>query len=984
MTSACWLGAGLAVLWLGPGVLAKGPMKKEEPMPAAPAQPAAPGAVKAPAKAGAAPDLPAGEGMTAQELLAAGQAAYGAGDFAKASALLERFLKDYTAAPEAAAAVAAVKPMVAVCRLRRGEFEAARPLIAEALALPKLDAKSREELWFWQAICEMKAGEIAKSQDTFGRFWQEKTHDPARRDEALLLFGTGFVMLEQWTEAADFFRDQVPKLRPQAAEVAGRARVLQLHALLQAGRREDALGLIRELYPRMGGLTQLAGFQSLTLELGSAFLEEQKFYEAIQCLQRLWPKVTLLAHQAERAAELRRQRESLVLRRAPGELVYQLDNTLARLDREVAQFEKVEDFDASVRLRLAQAYIGLGRHREAALVLEHMLVSMEPTALVEQAAVALIQSWLAIERWPKAVETADVYLEKFGQDDKADSLPAMRYLKGEALRGQQASAEAAALFHSVAAAWPDQPLARRALFLEGICHLEQDKTAEAVAAFKAARAEDAAAVPVKKSRSKKKEAEPASKDDAAVPADVVEDAFFWEGMAWSFAKEHEKSRDQMTGYLERWPEGRSVVEAKFRHAFSVHALGDFPASIKEWREFLKAHADSPLADEARLLLGDALGDQEQVEEAVKEWRQIGKSGGRMHVEAVFKIGKALKLLDQPEEMRKHFESFVAENPGSPRVAEAVHAIGVSWAKEGKPVRAKEVYWRTIREQGPDPEARGVEVVLLALKKLYPGADGRKELEHELDKLRVEAEGRSQVTLQVRALWARAQLVKETAPGTCRAKLQEAAVALDPEKHSARILVEAAEAAFESGNERVATGLWDGVLKWHPRAAERDLVIFGQARLAAKRGQRDEALRLLDSCEAASVHVSLTADLRLERARLLRTGKAAADLATAKTSLEQVLGAKTSTPRQKAAAALEMARLMIAQGDEKGATAWFERVYVAYARQLEFVADALWERGQLLEKMGNAQAAKEVYLEAARRKDVQTFESGRKAAAKAGQ
>ena len=30
----------------------------------------------------------------------------------------------------------AVKPMVAVCRLRRGEFEAARPLIAEALALP--------------------------------------------------------------------------------------------------------------------------------------------------------------------------------------------------------------------------------------------------------------------------------------------------------------------------------------------------------------------------------------------------------------------------------------------------------------------------------------------------------------------------------------------------------------------------------------------------------------------------------------------------------------------------------------------------------------------------------------------------------------------------------------------------------------------------------------------------------------------------------
>ena len=60
-------------------------------------------------------------------------------------------------------------------------------------------------------------------------------------------------------EAADYYAQIKTKL---ALTSRGRATVLQLHALLEAGKNDEALKVVKEEFPRMGELLQLATFQT--------------------------------------------------------------------------------------------------------------------------------------------------------------------------------------------------------------------------------------------------------------------------------------------------------------------------------------------------------------------------------------------------------------------------------------------------------------------------------------------------------------------------------------------------------------------------------------------------------------------------------------------------------------------------------------------------------------------------------------------------
>jgi hypothetical protein len=95
-------------------------------------------------------------------------------------------------------------------------------------------------------------------------------------------------------EAADYYAQTKTKL---ASTSRGRATVLQLHALIEAGKDDEALKVVKEQFPRMGELLQLVTFQTLTFELGSRYLERNRPRDAIICLQRIWSADRLIEHQ---------------------------------------------------------------------------------------------------------------------------------------------------------------------------------------------------------------------------------------------------------------------------------------------------------------------------------------------------------------------------------------------------------------------------------------------------------------------------------------------------------------------------------------------------------------------------------------------------------------------------------------------------------------------------------------------------------------
>ncbi|MCB1080043.1 MAG: hypothetical protein KDM64_19640, partial [Verrucomicrobiae bacterium] len=230
--------------------------------------------------------------------------AYAASDFATAEAAFESFISNYGAAEETKEAVRIHTPLLAVCKVGNRKFAEALEWIDKSFADPELDPALADELSFWKGIALMTEGQLVEAQHSFGGYWADEMHQPSKRYESLILFATLYLQQEFPAEAADFLADQLPKIRDLAPEAAGRAVVLELYALLQAEQYDRALALVREQYPKLGSLTQVISFQTLALQLGSHLLEQQRWHDAIACLQRIAPRDRLVGWQQERLADI--------------------------------------------------------------------------------------------------------------------------------------------------------------------------------------------------------------------------------------------------------------------------------------------------------------------------------------------------------------------------------------------------------------------------------------------------------------------------------------------------------------------------------------------------------------------------------------------------------------------------------------------------------------------------------------------------------
>ena len=896
--------------------------------------------------------LPEPGAFTPEELIAKANAAFQSGDFQSAEALFLAFERDFGEEADYLEVVKKNCALIALCMITNGRTTEAGPYIEKALQLPDLPRDIAEELSFWYAIQLLQNDDYRNAQEALGKFFQQRDFTYARRLEALTLFGACYMLQNYHKTAAEFFNHQIPNLRkaPNGESYAARAVVMEMISYIESKQFDEAFLLLKREYPNMGRLTQIVSFQTLALTLGSHYMEQENYYAAIACLQRIWPRQRLLRHQEEKLAELKSRRESLTNDPRAQSALFVLDGAIKRIERELENFQKIENFDAALRLRLAMAFQRLERYREAALIMEDMLQKMEKSPVVESASLAVIQCWSQLERWPKALRAAENYLIAFGEDANNKNLPQVLFMQADAMMQMQQNSAAESVFANIARTFPDHSLANKAIFMSGFCQLLQDENDKAIASFDQVL-------------------------ERVANSSLGQDAFYWKGMAYSFSQRYSESKEHMGQYLEKYKdEGlKYEAEANFRRAYCTFCDADYPGSIDEFREYLVAYGQSGAdRDEAHLLLGDALLGEGFADEGIAAYAAINPASTRFFEDGYFKTGKAYKLLEQAPTMRAHYERFLLQYPDSKKMPEAVYWIGWTHVHNKDLDKAKEIYWKTILEHGDKAEFYSIEELLLALPKVYKrsGPGGLDELERDLQSNYLKADRDKKKTLTVRMLWADAMLKQQRNEiNQASALLIRLAALIDPEHHNPQIVADVADALAAKKDFEKATHLYKELRKWNPISFHKARAYKGLGKIAALQGKNSEAIDYYRDYEKAAASSTDLAEIVLERIGLETGEGTKTDI---KAELESLLENPAATTEHKAKALFLIGEHLAKNGEYEKATAYFERVYVVYGKYRELVAKAYYRRGEILEKMGKKTAAYEVYAELGKRSDLEEF------------
>jgi len=893
------------------------------------------------------------QNLTADELAVNARSLYTQGKYAEAAALYQKFIADYGKATEAQTAVRQMRFPLAMSLLQVQKFSEAKEAITTALAhTPPIDPPFSQELIFWKGVCEMDEKEYETARQTLEGFLalfpagSERNPNYTKQfpaiqkvPEATLLIGTCYLLDEKYKEAAEFYAKTDAGFSPVNR---GRATVLELYALLEANEEDKAMALITKEFPHMGDLLQLVTFQTLALDLGSRYLEKKEMHKAIICLQRIWSADRLLKHQQARLADLASKlqaAEANPLGDPYAKFLY--GQMIAKVKREIENFQKIPNFDSALRLRLATAYQGMKRYRESALIMEAMLNEMPPDQMVESASVNLVQCWNEIERWPKSVEAAGAFIAKF---PRSKSVPLALYLAGIAQQKDFQYNESVETFDQITRKYPESEFAARAQFMKGFSLLQADRNAEGIVAF-------------------------AGFSKKYPKHEMADEAAYWRGMGYSLDKQFARCREVMDEYLRDFKDGAHRGNAVYRKAYCAQQMEDYATSIKELYVYRRQYPGHEESSEARVLLGDALMNEGRMDEGIASFMGIPKEDKRFYEEGVFKVAKAYKQMEEYGKMRDLMVEFKAGSPRSPRVAEAIYNIGWVDRQDGDPAKAREIYWEAINEYGNDPDIRSVDDLFPALVRLYKGPEESAHYQARLRDLAQEARAAGKKTLAMRVQWGQANALKKSDPDRAREALVEASALANVQTTNPLLLADFAEALLADGREKEGGAMFRDLVKWNPRAVQKDRAFAALGLLELQTGNEKAALAYFDRFEKETLGSMLFGKILLAKARLLEARGLSAD---ARKTLETLLANPHSSGQEKAEALFLIAEGYMKENKPELAVPYYQRIYVMHGRWRDWVARAYLRSGEAFEKLSDKLSARKTYQELTEKEDFAAF------------
>jgi TolA-binding protein len=392
---------------------------------------------------------------------------------------------------------------------------------------------------------------------------------------------------------------------------------------------------------------------------------------------------------------------------------------------------------------------------------------------------------------------------------------------------------------------------------------------------------------------------------------------------------------------------------------ALHAAGDKSGAISDLEKLLGETPEHAGAGEAALLLGDCLLSIGKIDAALAAWANIPPEQPEARAEGLLKSAKILHRNGQPNALRKLLLTFEYRNATTPRLAEVAQWLWRSCAAEGLHTDAAAWILDQIALHGDNPAASGIEPLLSVGAQLARAKAEWETWNTHLKELLSAAEEADQPTLSSRVQWALATHNAEHTHATSNQLLIEAASRNPASLTGAAVLADGAAAAEKTGRLLDASRLWRDLLRWHPRAPERDRAFYGLASLDFEMQRHESTHEWIRRFEKATPNSPLIPRLRLLKARLEQSEGRPED---ALKSLDQLIRDKAAGAAAKCEALYSIGAIHLAAGAPRLALPYLQRVYVSYAGFQPWAAKAHLSSAEIFKTLGDHASARNTYRE----------------------
>ncbi len=865
---------------------------------------------------------------TAEEYLSQAARALSQSRWKEASDAYSAYSRDFGGRPETEAVAKRFQPAFALALLHQNRFQDALAPLQRALnANPPLSPALRQELQFQEGLCMLSLGDYQRARASLEQFLTFCTAGPQFQQAHLLLAQTELLSGNP-AEAAERLKASRPLLDSFHAP---QALLQEIRTRIEAGQLEPALALVQKEKLLLQDSFEAVGFQNTLLRLASHLLEQGQFRNALIGLYQIRPFQTILEFAESQLLWIEKEGAGFSGPSAASSKAM-LKQSGERIRLELQTLKECGAFDAAVLLRVAAAYQGLQRFREAALILTQAIQKHPSEPSMEQAGISIMQLWSELECWSHVDAVSTLFCATFS---KPQNLPTVLFLKGVAHQKERHFAEALKTFETIVRVYPKSDIARRAELMRAFTLLMSGDANLAALQF-------------------------AGFLKQSAKHELAEEAAHWLCVAYAVGKQPEKCRTAAAEYLARYPDGPNRSAVLFQNARAAHAQHDYALAITELGSLLETFPEDPKAGEAHLLLAEAQLATEDTEPALTTLQNIPTSNPAAFEEGWFKAAKLLKTLGRSEQIASHLERFAQQRLQSPRYSDAVLWACKWWIELGQSEASTRLAWEVITEHANDPNVPAVESLLDSLATLFAKAIPAEQRTSDLRLWATETTAQApQGTAALRAQWGLARALSRTSPLEAQQLLLTARLKMQPHLTSDRILSDIAEACTSSGQATQAALLWREMLKWHPRSVLKDRALAALMLEAEQSGEPDKALQIACRFERECADSPLSGRVGLSKALIQ---EANGDRKEAEQSLQSVLLARGASGEFKSEALLLLAENQMQLGKPKTAIPYYQRVYVMYGRWKKTVAKAYLRSGEAFEKLGDKTAARRTYRE----------------------
>lgn len=574
-----------------------------------------------------------------------------------------------------------------------------------------------------------------------------------------------------------------------------------------------------------------------------------------------------------------------------------------------AMIEEMKDFSEEHKMRLAQTYFSSQRFYEALWTFWDLFKKYPKSRMAEDSCFGAFSLAGQLDQDAKAKEAGLHYMEAFPEGKYWEDVSMQL---GQVFMRNKEYPMAIAFFTEVLSTRPEHSQRDHLLFLLGFSQFQEEMFAEARANFQTLRQEY-----------------PQSK--------YQPEAHYWTGMTYLFEGNYPEALDVFDTFLADDSSGPLRIDAAFRRAVCLYALERYPEAAAALSTYVREYPVSAVTPEAYNLLGDSLGAIGRLEEALAAYRKVEDTAARQSQTdyATFQVGRIFEELEQFDEMEKWFDRYLKRYGTRGDHTQAVYRRGLALQEQGKTQEALDSYWESVKQYGNDPGAIGIDNIL----DTYVHQEDAKSLPDKLRSAIAEAERQEQRSLALRLHRVLATVDEGASPPVVKEEdlaLASPAVQLWIGKLSEKSERHLSESAYKAILKDY------GRTQWAPAAwLQLARLAFAEMDWKSASEASEQARNIAPLDMTAAEATMLLGDISF----------AQKEYPTAIARYEEVLQVKDWRGALWPESLYRIGESLLAEGRNKEAYAYFQRIYVLYAHYTDWTARAYLQCVEISQELG---------------------------------